>query len=148
MGHRVTATLKDGVQLTGVLHAIDPASGSVSLLVIENTKQKLDKINILGVSLESLVVLNVVFPKKTRLPRANRALEQWTADPEFKEVEIEDSKPGVWDQFAANESKFGVTTDWDENKYTVKIDRSVEDFAAKEAEAARIAREIENVHNR
>lgn len=58
-----------------------------------------------------------------------------------------------WDQFQANESKFGVTTSFDEDQYTTKIDRKGADFEERERMAARLAEEIEssnsdNVHVR
>ena len=49
---------------------------------------------------------------------------------------------GAWDQFAANKSMFGVETTFDESMYTTSIDRSGGGIT--EAEAARIAREIES----
>ena len=54
-----------------------------------------------------------------------------------------------WDQFAANKSMFGVDTSFDETMYTTSIDKSAGGIS--EAEAARIAREIQssvsaNVH--
>ena len=54
-----------------------------------------------------------------------------------------------WDQFAANKSMFGVDTSFDETMYTTAIDKSAGGIS--EAEAARIAREIQssvstNVH--
>ena len=60
---------------------------------------------------------------------------------------------GAWDQFQANEQLFGVKSDYDENIYTTRIDRSTPDYRQREAEAQRIAREIEgasanNVHIR
>ncbi|RKP12164.1 hypothetical protein BJ684DRAFT_17321 [Piptocephalis cylindrospora] len=56
-----------------------------------------------------------------------------------------------WDQFAANESLFGVRTDYTEEAYTTPLDRSAPGYAAREKEAERIAREIlsqdtENAH--
>jgi hypothetical protein len=47
-----------------------------------------------------------------------------------------------WDQFAANKSMFGVDTSFDETMYTTAIDKSAGGIS--EAEAARIAREIQN----
>jgi PAB1-binding protein PBP1 len=49
---------------------------------------------------------------------------------------------GPWDQFAANEKLFGVRTQFDENLYTTKLDRSAADFKEREREAQRIANEI------
>lgn len=50
---------------------------------------------------------------------------------------------GRWDQFATNEKRFGVTTDYDEEFYTTRLDRSRPDFREREREAARLAAEIE-----
>ncbi|KAF9223412.1 hypothetical protein BS17DRAFT_754452 [Gyrodon lividus] len=47
-----------------------------------------------------------------------------------------------WDQFAANEQMFGVTTSFDEEVYTTKLDRTAVDFKEKERKAQRIASEI------
>jgi PAB1-binding protein PBP1 len=47
-----------------------------------------------------------------------------------------------WDQFAANEQMFGVTTSFDEEVYTTKLDRSAADFKERERKAQRIASEI------
>lgn len=54
---------------------------------------------------------------------------------------LEDSGAGGWDQFTVNKAKFGVETSWDENLYTTKLDPKLAGIS--EAEAARIAREIE-----
>ncbi|KAF9198493.1 hypothetical protein BGZ49_000672, partial [Haplosporangium sp. Z 27] len=58
-----------------------------------------------------------------------------------------------WDQFAANERLFGVKTDFDEELYTTKLDRTGADFKAREQQAIQIANEIQqsvsnNVHMR
>lgn len=58
-----------------------------------------------------------------------------------------------WDQFEANARLFGATSSYDENIYTTRIDRSDPTYKQKEAQAARIAREIEgtdveNPHHR
>lgn len=50
-----------------------------------------------------------------------------------------------WDQFAANEQMFGVTTSFDEEVYTTKLDRSAADFKERERKALRIASEIMGV---
>ncbi|KAJ2762522.1 poly(A)-binding protein binding protein, partial [Coemansia nantahalensis] len=49
-----------------------------------------------------------------------------------------------WDQFAANEKLFGLTTDFDEEIYTTKLDRTRADYREREREAIRIAREIQS----
>lgn len=50
---------------------------------------------------------------------------------------------GAWDQFQANEQRFGLKSDYDENIYTTPINRSHPDHRRREAEAIRLAREIE-----
>ena len=57
---------------------------------------------------------------------------------------------GSWDQFAANEKKFNVRANYDENMYTTKLDVDNID-SEKRRKAERIAREIEgtvsaNIH--
>ena len=47
-----------------------------------------------------------------------------------------------WDQFAANEEMFGVTTSFDEHVYTTRIDKSGPGFKEREREAQRLADEI------
>ncbi|GAA6057468.1 hypothetical protein JCM3770_000776 [Rhodotorula araucariae] len=47
-----------------------------------------------------------------------------------------------WDQFAVNESRFGLKTDYDDEIYTTKLDRSGTDFKAREARAAQLEKEI------
>lgn len=48
-----------------------------------------------------------------------------------------------WDQFETNERLFGARSNYDETFYTTRIDRSDPTYKQKEAQAARIAREIE-----
>lgn len=55
--------------------------------------------------------------------------------------DVKDNKP--WDQFAVNEEKFGVQTDYDESIYTTSIDRSRPDYNEKVARAEKLARRIE-----
>jgi PAB1-binding protein PBP1 len=51
---------------------------------------------------------------------------------------------GGWDQFKANEQRFGLKSDYDENLYTTQIDRKNPLYAMREREAERIARDIES----
>ncbi|KAK0554064.1 poly(A)-binding protein binding protein [Tilletia horrida] len=51
---------------------------------------------------------------------------------------------GAWDQFAVNERHFGVKSNYDEDIYTTKLDRSGKDFKERERNAERIAKEILN----
>ena len=72
-----------------------------------------------------------------------RDLQRWepsdTADPSLSL----ESSGGAWDQFQVNEQRFGLKSDYDENIYTTRIDRSRSDYRQREAEAQRIAQKIE-----
>jgi len=72
-----------------------------------------------------------------------RSLQRWEPSAESDvDLSLEQSD-GAWDQFHANEQKFGLSTDYDENIYTTRINKSNPRYRQQEAEAARIAREIE-----
>ena len=72
-----------------------------------------------------------------------RNLQRWEpTDDMGMDMSLEGSE-GAWDQFQANEQRFGLTSDYDENFYTTPIDRSHPDHRRRDAEAARLAREIE-----
>ncbi|KAI8873942.1 hypothetical protein GQ42DRAFT_152350 [Ramicandelaber brevisporus] len=47
-----------------------------------------------------------------------------------------------WDQFEENRRRFGVTSDYNEELYTTKLDRTQPGFEKREREAERLAREI------
>ena len=51
---------------------------------------------------------------------------------------------GPWDQFAENERRFGLKTDYDETMYTTAIDRSHPQYKQRLAEADKKAKEIQN----
>lgn len=72
-----------------------------------------------------------------------RNLQRWepSADTETN-ISLE-GPGGAWDQFQANEQRFGLKSDYDENIYTTIIDKSHPDYRRREAEALRIAQEIE-----
>lgn len=72
-----------------------------------------------------------------------RALEKWTTDGGAAIGGLDDMDAGHrgWDQFALNEARFGVKTDYKEELYTTELDYSKSRISA--AEANRIAREIE-----
>lgn len=57
---------------------------------------------------------------------------------------LEKSTSGrAWDQFAANERQFGITTTYDENFYTTQIDKSHPQYKERLAKADKAAKEIE-----
>ncbi|KAI6800854.1 hypothetical protein KC361_g2108 [Hortaea werneckii] len=75
------------------------------------------------------------------MPR-ERELQRWDAGDPSTEISLEDSGEG-WDQFAANERMYGIRSDYDENMYTTALNYNDPQYRQKEAQAARIAREIE-----
>lgn len=50
-----------------------------------------------------------------------------------------------WDQFAENEKRFGTRTNYDEDLYTTKLDRSGKDFKERERKAEMLANQIMGV---
>jgi PAB1-binding protein PBP1 len=50
-----------------------------------------------------------------------------------------------WDQFETNAKLFGVTTDYKEELYTTKLDRSGTNYKQREKDATRLANEIMGV---
>ncbi|KAJ2711535.1 poly(A)-binding protein binding protein, partial [Coemansia spiralis] len=80
---------------------------------------------------------------------AARELHRWVPD-SSDDVNVLESdglaEPAgrSWDQFAANERLFGLTTDFDEEIYTTKLDRTRADYKQREREAIRIAHEIQS----
>ncbi|KAJ3130567.1 putative aminophospholipid-translocase [Physocladia obscura] len=83
-----------------------------------------------------------------------RDLVQWSTDEVDKTQSIEahglNGAGGLagtgekWDQFATNKKLFGVETDFQEEIYTTVIDKSDPQFRKKEADAIRIAKEMES----
>lgn len=76
--------------------------------------------------------------------KEGRALEKWSAGADVVEGGLEDMDARTgrgWDQFALNEARFGVKTDYKEELYTTELDYSKSKISM--AEANRIAAEIE-----
>ncbi len=93
---------------------------------------------------------------------SGRTLQKWSDDPDLADLDdfsgsgkmpdwassgdvggLDGGAGGkAWDQFAANEARFGIKSNYEENLYTTKLDRSGKDFRDREREADRIAREI------
>ena len=74
-----------------------------------------------------------------------RELQRWDAGPMAgADLSLESSGGDTsWDQFAANESMYGVQSTYDESYYTTTIDRNDPRYKTREANAIRLAREIE-----
>ncbi|KAK2800097.1 hypothetical protein FQN51_006336 [Onygenales sp. PD_10] len=86
--------------------------------------------------------------------RVERELQRWEPSTEATvDLSLESAGSTTWDQFETNKRLFGTTSSYDESFYTTHIDRNDPSYKRKEAEAARIAREIEssdtdNIHMR
>ncbi|EXJ77414.1 hypothetical protein A1O3_09640 [Capronia epimyces CBS 606.96] len=76
--------------------------------------------------------------------RGERALQKWVPEgPDTADLSLESGNTGSWDQFTVNSQLFGARSTYDENLYTTVIDRNSPSYKRREAEAERIAREIE-----
>lgn len=85
--------------------------------------------------------------------KGGRELRRWADEVEDHEA-LEPSAPtfskaaptkNAWDQFATNERMFGSKTNYDEEIYTTKLDRSGKDFRERERKAAALAQQILSV---
>ena len=72
-----------------------------------------------------------------------RVLQRWQPSPDVPYAALDDMGKTDFDQFATNEQRFGVKSNYDERFYTTAIDRNDPNYAEKAARAERIAREIE-----
>ncbi|KAJ9606620.1 poly(A)-binding protein binding protein [Cladophialophora chaetospira] len=76
--------------------------------------------------------------------RGARELQRWVPESsDTTDFSLESNNAGTWDQFATNSQLFGAKSTYDENLYTTAIDRSAPSYKRREAEAERLAREIE-----
>ena len=72
-----------------------------------------------------------------------RDLQRWEpSNSADTSLSLENSS-GAWDQFQVNEQRFGLKSDYNEEIYTTRLDRSRPDYRQREAEARRIAQKIE-----
>lgn len=72
-----------------------------------------------------------------------RPLQKWEPSTDNDVCISLDFTGESWDQFQANEEKFGLKSDYNENIYTTTIDKSNPLYRQREEEAERIAHEIE-----
>lgn len=80
---------------------------------------------------------------------AERTLQRWVPDaPPSQDLSLDSSglnstNGKAWDQFAVNEQKFGLKTDYDPNIYTTTINKTDPAYQKRLERADKIAREIE-----
>ncbi|KAI8854403.1 hypothetical protein BC829DRAFT_379881 [Chytridium lagenaria] len=161
VGAKVSVTVRDGTVYEGVLHTANtyPDLGVV-LKSARTTKPELgtaliptmvvlprDFVSMSVIALESVngldkfdsgkgISTDSAIGAKLGDFGKERELMKWSMDDTSIALSLDDDKGDArWDQFSTNERLFGVQTDFEEELYTTAID--------KEAEAARIAREME-----
>lgn len=74
-----------------------------------------------------------------------KEFERWVPDANTPVLTLDESSGGAWDQFKANEEKFGVESTYDEHLYTTRINKEAKDYRDRLQRAERIAREIEGL---
>lgn len=81
---------------------------------------------------------------------SQRVLQSWADDIPLDDntadlMQSSGSGGKAWDQFAANEKLFGVRSNYNEELYTTKLDRTGKDFKEREKQADKLAKEIMSV---
>ncbi|KAI9032523.1 hypothetical protein CLU79DRAFT_830371 [Phycomyces nitens] len=93
----------------------------------------------------------------SRVEFKERELHRWNPEMQgsvlesLEEMDATANHAGSWDQFAANEKLFGLKTDFDEEIYTTRLDRSAPGYKDREKKAIEVANEIQkstttNIH--
>ncbi|KAJ3344612.1 hypothetical protein HDU83_004997 [Entophlyctis luteolus] len=170
VGTKVSVTTKDNAQFEGILHTATANSdfGVVLKMArqIIDGKPASDARDSLVIFPKDLIALSCVELEVANDPSnaggsnkdssigsrvgefgRERELVQWSTD-EADTTHTLESSGGLagekWDQFATNEKLFGVQTDFQEEMYTTVIDKTDPQFKKKEAEAIRLAKEMES----
>ncbi|KAJ2493227.1 poly(A)-binding protein binding protein [Coemansia sp. RSA 2050] len=173
VGSQVKVAAKDGRAYTGVLDSINPNDAQSVVLRYAyslgsgKATPPIDTLVIHGddcLSISSIAAFTdggaressrTGFKTDADITKAGnlasaRELHRWVPD-ESDMLESLESGLGhaagsntSWDQFATNEQLFGLTTDFDEEIYTTRLDRTRADFKVREREAIRIAHEIQS----
>ncbi|KAI8328440.1 LsmAD domain-containing protein [Chlamydoabsidia padenii] len=81
--------------------------------------------------------------KERELHKWNPGLPEDSALESLEDEPLEHNTNGSWDQFAANEKLFGLKTDFDEELYTTRLDRSAPGYKDREKWAIEKANEIQ-----
>ena len=82
-----------------------------------------------------------------KLEKADAWVTPSTEVGSLEEMRRQGGRAGSWDQFEANRRLFNVKSNFDEDQYTTRLDKSEFSYADK-ARAARLAREIERKSSR
>ncbi|KAJ2777306.1 poly(A)-binding protein binding protein [Coemansia interrupta] len=173
VGGQVNVSTRDGKVFSGILDSINPNDAQSVVLRFaydQNAGKASQPIDTLVINSDDCLSVSgttqftdgrtkgsssVGFKTDTDISRtggqvAQRELHRWVPDESVEVVSLEGGLDAVsgsgnsWDQFATNEKLFGLTTDFDEEIYTTKLDRTRADYKEREREASRIAQEIQN----
>ena len=154
IGKSSTILLLNNTKIKGEIESIE-TNGSISIVQLDEIKNYLLK-DIISINIADFMIQESLNEKKSNFIDENiakkptepteRELQQWLPDnnDEIELITLQDNRSTKpWDQFAVNEEKFGVSTDFNENNYTTVLDKSGADFKHKELKAAKLAKEIE-----
>lgn len=142
--HTMSLEISDTVTLEARnLSVASSAPRQNGMLVDSHNHMTWTDLTVTGTAVSSFMTDTQISSRETHMSR-ERELQRWEPGPESSiGMSLEDTSGKEWDQFAANESLYGVSSTYDENIYTTAIDRSNPAYRRREAEAERIAREIE-----
>lgn len=138
----------------------DPSSPLRSSLLIQ--AKDLQELSALDISLDSRPSERDAFKTDTEVTglasdRKEKELQAWGSgagygsgggiEDSLGALSLDDEQRGqggakAWDQFATNERLYGTRTDYHEELYTTKLDRSGADYRQREQRAAQLEREI------
>jgi hypothetical protein len=153
VGLKVEVFVDDGIKYVGIFHAAHVENGlSVCLRMAQMEKKIVPYLVLEYQSISRIIVPEVDFGE-TESSDINklgeRALQKWVPEQTnpTSDMELLKSDTKGWDQFEANEKLFGVKTDFEEDLYTVPLDKNSEIYKKKEKYAAKLAKEIEKVNS-
>lgn len=174
IGCKVNILTNSGVLIKGFLQNIDPITLKIIIKDDEiNKEDQLTSINyedLIEFELENIDLFNTNHLSKnstsfktdkdisiSRNNTPRQEIEKWVPDQSITSGISLDSltlndDDHKWDQFATNEKKFGIVSEFDEHLYTTKINKNDPNYAKNLEKATKLAAEIEgqsfngNVH--
>lgn len=176
MGNKVIATVKGGTRFQGILSAAT-SEGELSLALrqVQNLDDSslpikhaliilardVYELQAFEINLEQRTTERDGFKTDTDITglasdKREKKLQVWGGEGEtdggIGGMSLDEERSGPnnnrsWDQFATNERMYGTRSDYHEEIYTTKLDRSGADYRAREQRAAQLEKEILKVSN-
>ncbi|CAJ0843887.1 10321_t:CDS:10, partial [Entrophospora sp. SA101] len=138
VGRNVIVTLKSGVKYQGFFMAACTDGGiGVVLRLAKRVLSKSEEKTTSNPAKESFIIL-----EKDLMDIYATNVDFSASEKSNLEHNLGQENGDTWDQFAANEQLFGIATDFNEEIYTTKLDRSKADFKEREKAAIALANEI------